>query len=315
MRLSQYDKIRKTLDFLRAQPEVEQCKIEHACEFHVKFTDGMVEHWKFRAHGRHTKFRLHEIPDDGGYPFGSEWPEIRHQFTRNPLYPEEYELTEPLFMVRPSYLKKYRFCNVRIFIHRLAQKLAGEGWVDLRYPQKEIDRLLRSCRSTQPVTNGKIYIQTRHQAVRAMPISLHFANVNEMTNGLFPKEWTTMNLVNAIDKVFYIGADITRWSIFRIIRKSCCWVHLGYPISLSNLMKDLGLTHLDDRTGLPWVKSAALISGVEEGGDVLATRDPRDLNSGHRIKLFFGKLEGHEPYIFRSTIPTTAHDCFVTVVK
>jgi len=198
----------------------------------------------------------------------------------------------------------------------MAGKLADEGWIDVRYPDKEIKRLLKICRAEKPIKSGNVYIQTRHQAVRAMHISLHLSDLNKVTEGRFPAVWTTTNLVRAIDKVFYMGADITRWSVFRILRKSHCWVHFGYPVALSNLLRDIGCTSLDDRTGLPWVKTASMLCDIpEDPGGVLVTQDPADLGSDHKIKLFFGKLDGYKTNILRSTIPTTAHDCFVTVIR
>jgi len=310
MKLFKYDIIRKTRKFLLAQPEIDICKIEHASEFHVKFTDGIVEHWSFRSRYKFSRLRHYAMPDNEFYPFDERYPELRSQFTRNPLYQKEYEKITPHFIVQHKYLDEFKFCNVRIFLHRLAARLAEEGWVEIWYPDKILVRVLEYCRSidqTQLRADNNTYVEYIAHAIKAQPLLYTMTNVGKMAENIHAA-WSRPKLFHVLDKLYRIRTDITRHSIFQMFRRyHYCKIRMGYPLSFAALLADHCPGAIYNEAKLAWVAMACLINDVpfdDPEAPVLVTANPNKITGEYKTEILIGELSSADKkFILKNFTP------------
>lgn len=205
--------IKKLVKTLKSNPEI--------TKFHVKYPYLTAT---FKATGLSEKWEIY--PSDRTYnafklPINrclfADNPQINdyRQFENNPLYPEDSKILEHHFIIKKDDLDNAGWCDTRIFIHQLANRLAQEGYVKLRYTdailKKDWENLLN-----EDYGHYQSSI-TRFNAFRSIPPSgrrliMHFipSDVSHL--------WNSYHIYLALNKV--MTNDITRESIIYNMSKS-----------------------------------------------------------------------------------------------
>lgn len=297
MKLQDYDLIRKTLKFLHAQHNVVKAHVIKSNQIRVTFNDGVIEYWWYRTDiSKHRKLKVYVMPIDS-YPFNKEYPQILNQFTRNPLYPEEYERSKPYFMIGYKYLKKFKFCNTRIFIHEFANKLESEGWIDLWYPNDQLSRLMSKCRQCDfsVLKKSSNEYQEKPWYYRySQPLLASLTDLRVHSKGNIDNAWTVRPLLRAIDRLYRKKRTITRYNLFCELKAHFVGLSLGYPLSFALLLKEHTRGAIEDHICLPVISLACTIAGIpynEGKGNVIVTDRENELGSAKTV-VFLGDLEG-----------------------
>tara|TARA_R100001244_G_scaffold25113_2_gene25371 strand:+ start:38458 stop:39561 length:1104 start_codon:yes stop_codon:yes gene_type:complete len=124
---------------LRAHPDIS--KVERKTTYlHVTFrTSGVTEHWVLNNRAR-NKWRSVELPKNG--PFFKKPIETQYHFEPDPFGRDEL-LYHSHFIITKKSLKEAGFCDKRIALHRMIQRLLDSGWNSIKYPTKELGEDLR----------------------------------------------------------------------------------------------------------------------------------------------------------------------------
>ncbi|MBD3407286.1 MAG: hypothetical protein GF411_14305 [Candidatus Lokiarchaeota archaeon] len=238
------------------------------------------------------------MPTDS-YPFDTNnHPEILSQFTRNPLYKEEYDRSDGQFMVRYKYLKKFKFCNVRIFLHEFAKKLDDEGWIDIWHPNDQLSHMMHRCRRY----NLNRLRQSDHEYLESIwcykfsqPILASLTNMRDHTNGVIDKAWTTKPLLRAMNRLYRKKKSITRFNLFCELKSKFTGLSLGYPMSMASFLQNHTRGPIDDHTCSPWISLACTIAGIpyNNGNSKILITDREDELNDRKTVLYLGDLENH----------------------
>jgi len=290
------ESIRKIARFLRQQPEVQKVRAEKGRFLHINFDDGFVEHWSHTDIEEKSKFygRFYKLPDKILYPFGDSWPEFRCQFNRI-TGDELYDHKGKFFLYSHNYLFGFPFCNVRVFLHRLARQLVDEGYVQPWLTPEDIKvvvGLLNGLRWSKIRVDNNVYKEERHFISVARPLITTQVDVSNA--------WNISNLFTVLDRLYKMKIRINRSNIvWRMRRSKKVKFSIGYPIGTAALMRDF---HPDipivDHIGLPWLKVVATINDVEykQDGDGVHITDHL---CGHDREMVFGsgdyKIIGANP--------------------
>lgn len=266
MKLYNKESLRKTVKFLREQPEVTDIKFKDGKYLFVRFNKNFVEYWSYdridisKFFGRH-----HQLSEDDLYPFDDRWPEFRCQFTRHPDDPD-FDIKGKFFIYTPSYLNEFKICNVRVFLHRLSNSLEKEGFVQPWIPDDYLNRLLNRL---DDVDWGRIKIDDNNYKEKPM-ISYLVRDIITLQNFDIKKDWKSNNIFVSMDHLYNINKPITRSNIIWYMRRRRkTRFHAGYSIGLSGLVKDKFenkkiVNHSDQQ----WVDAASAICKKHGGGDV-----------------------------------------------
>lgn len=254
---------------------------------HVKFDDGFVEFW-FYGDQPTSKFygRWYRIPDNVMYPFNKQWPEFRCQFSRTTDDPD-FDLKGKFFLYTPKYLKKHMFCNVRVFLHRLANSLEKEGYIKQWLPQTEIDRVINKLNSADWAMH-----KINNKTYKIQPTTARIARPLILMQGLdLSQYWNRRSLFVALDLLHRKKWTMTRESLIWHMRKRRrVRYDTGHSMGLATILREYYPRRpIINHTGCGWVDIAALINGVpclQNGDGVHISESPtgqRDeiiLNSG-----------------------------------
>lgn len=259
MQIHRYDVLRKIIKFLEDQPEVLYYRLENACEIHIMFSDKFVEHWVYNEDWpSNTNYRSYLIPDDGHYPFDDRFPDITPAYTVNPL-DKHADLLSQQFNITPSHLSKYAFCNVRIFLHRLAHQLEQEGYCGVWNPESVIDNIGNRLDliPMEYVKFGREFMEHASHSSLVRPLLFQVSHIRD--TDLF---WIRRFLFPAIDRIHRKGKPINRTSILHRLRhKSLFKIDTGLPVALFMLIKDVfGHHHLVNHTNIPWINIVSMVT-------------------------------------------------------
>lgn len=296
-----FESFRKLAKFLKKQPEIACVKLHAGKYLHVKYKNGFTEHWTWdrELEGR---FTYYIIPDNKQmYQFDNNWPEFRCQFTR--VYgEEEYEKKGKFFLYTHKYLSKFRFANRKVFLNRLSNQLAEEGYIRPWFPKENIKRIINKINECILVDklDDHTYVERCRPAFLAQSLSV-------MTkDSTAPAEWNSYNICCAIHRLFNRKIPITRNSIIWSMRKTQrCTYDRGFPIALAMFLRDkYPNKKIINKTGLYWVDVAVVLysnGNNQDGGEVDIVTKWDDDNRG--------VILGEGDYEFVSGFHLSGHSC------
>lgn len=256
MKLHSYDVIRKILKFLRRQNEVKKARVFGGIILKISFNDGFNERWCYRLH---YKSKTDDLDVDD-YPFNNEFPQKHLQFAANSLDPEHHKLSQH-FIYTYQYINKFKFCNRRVFIHRLAKQLADEGYVNIWSPKSYKNSMLKFVRGGLVNYDGYSYMEKPslfHKAKYVYMLSDYF------DHNIISAYWNNHNLYLAISKLYKLKRAITRMSIVTMMDTlGILNMNFGPLTSFSRLWLDnFGRTNMYNVTNNKWLNVAAEICGI-----------------------------------------------------
>lgn len=260
MQLYRLESLRKILLFLQKQEEVKDVVFEEEQYMHVKFDDNFIEHW-FYDDLPTPKFygRCYRLPDDVLYPLDKNWPEYRCEFSRTPDDPD-FEQKGKFFLYTPKYIRSYKFCNVRVFLHRFAKALEEEGYIKPWLPQEEIDKVVdildKQNWAAHKINNKTYKVQpTLARKVRPL-ILLQDIDMN--------KYWKRNSIFVTLDLLYRKKWPITRGNlVWHMRRRRQARYHIGHPVGLATIIKEYYPNMpIVDHVNLDWIRTTALICGV-----------------------------------------------------
>ena len=192
----------------------------------MTFTDGISEHWGLKSPG---------APE----PDGSRWyyfriPEGATLFTDNvPIYREfeastldkNYDFLQQFFIVQHKDFKKAGFCNQRILVHQLIDRLVKEGWIELMYPEHVLTKELELLRNEDLTPYFKynkfdVYPHVGGQPAKGTLIIRNFVACGDIRHKNRPTlraSWNPVPLCQVINRCFSIKEDATRSSLVRLL--------------------------------------------------------------------------------------------------
>lgn len=260
MQLYRLESLRKILLYLQKQPEVVDVILEEEKYMHIKFDDNFIEHW-FYDDLPTPKFygRWYRLPDNVMYPFNNKYPEFRCQFSRSPDDPD-YDLKGKFFLYTPKFIKEYMFCNVRLFLHRLARDLEQEGYVEPWLPQEEINKIVKKL-DKQDWARHKIDNKTYKVQPTTAKLSRPLIVLQNSDLDIY---WKKNGLFVTLDLLYRKKWPITRSNIIWYMRKRRkARYDVGHPTGLATILKEYyrGMPVVN-HTEFDWVRTAAIMCSV-----------------------------------------------------
>lgn len=290
MKLVVYRTIRKLRDFLHTQPEITKTKILRGSVLQVHFSDDTIESWHYRTKPQADSPLSFDISTDQ-LEFDQRFPKFRCQFTHNPLDEEDSALKH--FKYTHGYLNRFKFPNVRIFIHRLAADLSNEGYVDIWYPQRDLQsRINRFAQEDLAhLRTSKTHYRTCGMSDHVfLPLLYSCLDLREISN--IDDVWCDKELFVAINRLYNSARTaITRTSVITTMRK-CQFLRLPrMPVlTIAKIMRDwfpgMGINNM---TNWPWLKFVQEINRTRSC-DVPFTDDP-NVALRKRPVIYWGELD------------------------
>ena len=194
--------------------------------FRVTFTDGISEHWGLKSAGAPepdaSRWYYFAIPA-GATLFTGDVP-IYREFEANPLDPS-FDFLQQFFIVQYKDFAKAGFCNQRILVHQLVDRLVKEGWMELKTPATVLKRelgLLREEDLGPYMKHNKfdVYPRVGGGPAKGTRIIRHFVSCGDMRHKNRPTlraSWNHVALCQVVNRCFDIKEDATRSSIVRLL--------------------------------------------------------------------------------------------------
>lgn len=249
------EQLRKIAAFMRSQPEVELLRLERGDTLHIRYSDGIVEHWSYNLY--QNIHRFYRIPTKSQYPLNTEWPEFRCQFSRTPGDPQ-YSKKGKFFLYTHRYLSQFMFCNTRVFLHRLAKSLSDEGYVNLWLSDEYVKKKLSELESLDwsRINVGDKTYKEMPQFVRIARDLLLLIDIEHIADS-----WDNTKIFCAIDRLHRRKRPITRSNIvWQIRRVKQAKFSLGYPIALSAILRHrFKRRPIINKSGHRWVDVAIML--------------------------------------------------------
>lgn len=192
----------------------------------MTFTDGISEHWGLKSAGAPepdaSRWYYFTIPD-GATLFTNDVPIFR-EFETNSLDPN-YDFLQRFFIVQYKEFKKAGFCNQRILVHQLIDRLVKESWMELKYPEPALVRELELLHGEDltpyfKVNKFDVYPHVGGQPAKGTLLIRHFVACGDTRVGNRPTlraSWRPVPLCRVINRCLEIKEDITRSSLVRLL--------------------------------------------------------------------------------------------------
>lgn len=299
MKIYQYDIIRKTQKFVLSQPEVRDVKIYRDCQMNVAFKDGIYEHWIYNDRiSSKNKLRTlcMKISD---YPYDDEFPIIGHAAASTP---GSFKQDLRSVFIGHKYLRKFKFCNVRIFLHRLALYMADRGYINIPC-HVNLDttmsyvrsRILNACR-----IGRRLYLE--HPIYRRMISPYLYYALGDYVDG-FKHSWSAMRLFKSIERLHRRGRNLSQYNIVRMMKRKY-GINIsvfGYPISFATMIQDqFGGAPIYDDTNTAWMHVVSMINGTTHNDeDGVFITNKLSACGGRPMAVYMGESDIGEQVICR----------------
>lgn len=192
----------------------------------MTFTDGISEHWGLKSAGApepNASYQYYFTIPDGSILFTDDVPVYR-EFETNSLDPN-YEFLQQFFIVQYKDFKKAGFCNQRIMVHQLINRLMKEGWMEIKYPEIALKReleLLHNEDLTPYLKNNRfdVYPHVSGPPAKGTLLIRHFVACGDMRHKNRPTlraSWNPSALCQVINRCLDIKEDITRATLVRLL--------------------------------------------------------------------------------------------------
>lgn len=191
----------------------------------VRFKDGLYENWVLRPHHR-LKWTIlaHKLPMND---LSNKDVNIYSEFETHPFSEDENKLLEPFFIIQRRDIKRAKFVDLRLAVHRLIFRMVTEGWIDLKYPSEvlnnDLNRLMEcdseAYFSGPSEVSAWSSIDGQYQGLPGRRIAEHFLKWGDFSDGTrrtLREAWSDPSCLYAsIESILGLRLDITRANIVR----------------------------------------------------------------------------------------------------
>lgn len=295
------------MGFLRMRPEVQHFEIRDVRELYVKFKDGVIEHWVYNdsyADYFRKKYRSYIIPyDHGEYPFDDNFPKLCSIYDINPLDPD-CEIKKEQFNLTPQYLSKFKFCNRRVFFHRLALQLAFE---EHPYVWCSPDVVSRIKKKVDNIPLRKImisdtsFLESSSHSIFVRPLTCQCIDFRSQITQ--QRRWSPSFLWWIIEWLYRNRKNINRMSIVHSMRRRRhVFLKIGHPVALYIALRVMFGSNIQvvNLSSQWWADVVVMLT--ENNQDADTTIYVADKDTGQRPIAIFddnGKYEIGSHWIFK----------------
>jgi hypothetical protein len=184
------------------------------------------EHWGLKSAGApepNASYRYYFTIPEGSILFTEDVP-IYREFEANPL-DTNYDFLQRFFVVQHKDWKKAGFCNQRILVHQLVDRLLKEGWMELKCPDLALKRELELLQTEDLTPYFKtnrfdVYPHVGGPPAKGTLLIRHFVSCGDIRHKDRPTlraAWNPSSLCQVINRCLEIKENVTRSSLVRLL--------------------------------------------------------------------------------------------------